>query len=725
MTALRLYSVHEMPLKERVVYVKNLKNILSGMSLESSEATLRLQWELLLHNQEVQRALKEISWLRQTMHSLTLEKRYALGAFLAIGEGIRCLKSDTSSSDKMFHELLSQLINLEHLYKMQGGIIGYHLLCLEQMIQDEPPLNNSSSGPVYSIPPAIDIRQKTPLIRQSIVEALHGMHTMAECYVVGGAAERLQCVNLQTGKPLAAALFPFGGLPGLLTWLLRDLAAREGLASKLTGLSFVTPVVLMTSLENHEAVMQFCCDHQWFGRPSEYFLFVKQPLVPVLTERGEWVIEGPMQLHLKASGHGALWTQLEQAGLLQSLQTMGVRKVLVRQINNPFCGLDHGILAFVGLGLLRDKAFGFASCERKTGAAEGMNVLRKLHVGDAAKPQSSYCITNIEYTQLKKSGIEEVSQGEGSPNSVFPANTNILFADLSAIEKALKKNSLPGLLLNMKTKIAQKDEKGQEIMLHAGRLESTMQNIADDIVDVFSEEQTHLQWDSLSTYLTYNARDMTLSVVKNAFQEGKDPFGTPPACFYELQIVLRRLLVEVCHMDVPILPPLDVYLKSQVPFWLQLSPRLGPLYSLIAGKIVQGFMGLKAHLVLELTNLWMNQVSLQGSLQVYAETVGSCLLECVRINNRGALYSEGKHCWKGDFLLEESCKIIIEGDGVFCAKHVVLEGNLSIYVRAGTCVTAYQDADGALLFKIEALTGQEWRAPLQFTSEGEITCGVP
>lgn len=723
MPALYLHSVHELPLKERVVYVKNLKNILSGPPLATKESSLQNQVELLLHNQEVQRAFQELSWLQRYIPALTLEQRYALYAFLAIGEGKYCLKNDPYPFIESFHQLIGQLLDLDHLYKAYGGIIGYHLLCLEQIAQENPPLSNPLES-CYTIPPLIDIRQKTPLIRRAIVEALKGMHAMAECYVIGGAAERLQCVDVQ-GKPLPAALFSFGGLPGLLTWLMRDLSAREGLAVQLTGFNFITPVVLMTSLENHEAVLQFCRDHRWFGRPSESFLFVKQPLAPVLTERGEWVMDGPMHLQMKASGHGALWTQLEQAGLLQSLQTMGVRKILIRQINNPFCGLDHGILAFVGLGLLQDKAFGFASCERKIGAPEGMNVLHKLCIGDAEHPQVGYCITNIEYTQLHKAGIAEEPVSEGSPYSVFPANTNILFADLSAIEKALKKNSLPGLLLNMKTTITQKQAKGHEVMLRAGRLESTMQNIADDMVDVFSEEQPHLQWDSLSTYLTYNARDMTLSVVKNAFQEGTDPFGTPPACFYELQVVLRKLLVDLCHMDVPPLPSLEDYLKSTPPFWLQLSPRLGPLYSLIAGKITQGLIGLHAHLVLELTNLWMNQVSLQGSLQVYAETTGSCLLECVRINNRGAVYSNGKHCWKGDFCIEESCKIQIEGDGVFHAKNVVLEGNLSICVHARTIVTAYQDAEEVLHFKTEALTGQEWRAPLQFTNEGDLSCKAP
>lgn len=729
MVTLRANSVQELPAKERVLYLQNLKKKLSAFPLARTPgggcapASLREQIAILLHNEEVQRALRELSWLQAHIPFLSLEELHALYAFLAIGEGARCLHAHEAVSEPLyhFHQLLQRLVQLERLYKTYEGLIGYEWLCLQQIVQESDALRSDHAGVTYIVPPAIDIRRKTPLIYQAILTSLQKMHTMAECYVVGGAAERLQFLDPQTHLPLPAACFPFGGLPSLLSWLMRDLAAREALAIQLTAKLFVTPVVLMTSVENHDKVVQFCRESNWFGRPLESFLFVQQPLVPLLTEHGEWAMDAPMQPNFKASGHGTLWIQLSQAGLLESLQTMGMRKLLVRQINNPFCGLDHGLLAFVGLGLLRDKAFGFASCERKIGAPEGMNVVRNIETKEAV----SYCLTNIEYTDFHKQGIEETPICEGSAYSFFPANTNILFADLSAIQKALQVNPLPGLLLNMKTKVTSEDAQGLKTTVCAGRLESTMQNIADCMTDVFSKKQPVLQWDSLSSYLTYNTRRMTLSVVKNAFQEGKDPFGTPPACFYDLQGNLRDLLAEVCQMQVPVLPTLEEYLESLPPFWLQLSPRLGPLYSIIASKIMQGALAIGAHLVLELTNLWMHEVMLEGSLQIYADQMGSCLLDHVRISNCGASYPVGKQCWKGDLLLEESCMIQIEGDGVFQAKDIVLEGNLAIHVREGTCVTAYLDVEGQLYFNIEPLGANVWRAPLVVASDGMLTCEPP
>lgn len=724
MIALR-QSVHELPLKERIIYVKKLKMALSQFPLRKTPGSINSQIAILLQNQEVQHVLQELPSLQSEVSLLKTEELHALYAFLAIGEGARFFKGYEALPDrlKLLKNLLRQLSLVETLYKHDEGLIGYHLSCLQQIEGKEVSAQTVSFDSFYT-PPKIDIRIKTPLIRKAIVTALERMHTMAECYVVGGAAERLGCVDSQTKHPLPAALFPFGGLSSLLAWLVRDLVARESLAVAFTGKHFVTPMILMTSEENHETIMQFCRDVKWFGRPQESFLFVQQPLAPVLTEKGEWVMNGLMQLELKPSGHGALWLQLQQSGLLHSLQTMGIRKLLIRQINNPFCGLDDGILSFVGLGLLRDKAFGFASCERKIGAPEGMNVLRERHI-DSEEGSVSYCITNIEYGQFHKQGIKE-SSGE-SEYSRFPANTNILFADLVAIQKALEISPLPGLLLNMKSKVTQKDAKGHVTTLHAGRLESTMQNIADMITDTFKTSQPHLEWDSLSTYLTYNTRSKTLSVVKNAYKEGEDPFGTPPACFYDLQCALRELLVDVCKVKVPPLPSLESYLTSYVPFWLQLSPRLGPLYSLIKAKITQSSLEDGCHLVLELTNLKMHDVALQGSLQVYAEGSGSCFLDHVKICNQGMQIVTGKEAWKGELNVHESCIIQIDEEGVFCATNVLLEGKIHVHVPAGKLVTAYQDEEGTLQFKTEPASKachSAFAGSLVMTEEGELSWNI-
>ena len=53
--------------------------------------------------------------------------------------------------------------------------------------------------------------------------------------------------------------------------------------------------------------------------------------------------------------------------------------------------------------------FGFASCERKVGAAEGVNVL----VEKNTKAGWEYSVTCIEYTEFSKLGIPDVPVSPG------------------------------------------------------------------------------------------------------------------------------------------------------------------------------------------------------------------------------------------------------------------------------------------------------------------------
>ncbi len=48
--------------------------------------------------------------------------------------------------------------------------------------------------------------------------------------------------------------------------------------------------------------------------------------------------------------------------------------------SNPLAGTDSTLLALSGAGHMGGKLFGFASCPRAVGAAEGMNVLAERRV---------------------------------------------------------------------------------------------------------------------------------------------------------------------------------------------------------------------------------------------------------------------------------------------------------------------------------------------------------
>ena len=94
-------------------------------------------------------------------------------------------------------------------------------------------------------------------------------------------------------------------------------------------------------------------------------------------------------------------------------------------------GTDATLLALSGAGYADSRSFGFASCPRVVGAAEGMNVLleRKVQQPDG-RVEHAYNVTNVEYTEFEKQGICDVPAAPGSQYSCFPANTNVLYVGL-------------------------------------------------------------------------------------------------------------------------------------------------------------------------------------------------------------------------------------------------------------------------------------------------------
>jgi hypothetical protein len=55
----------------------------------------------------------------------------------------------------------------------------------------------------------------------------------------------------------------------------------------------------------------------------------------------------------------------------------GREAAIVRQISNPMAGVDTTLLSLSGVGASRKASFGFMSCDRHVGAAEGVNVLQE------------------------------------------------------------------------------------------------------------------------------------------------------------------------------------------------------------------------------------------------------------------------------------------------------------------------------------------------------------
>lgn len=619
-------------------------------------------------------------WVEGVIPQLSEWEQIALLALFTSGQAERILENRLDLVK--LKNLLEALVRVEKFYEPLGGIVGYQQKVLNLL---EKQKKNKNRGMHFLPPPVIDLSHPSAAhVQQAVSWGIEHLGDLAEIYTVGGAADRLGLQDEKSGDFLPAAVLQFCGKT-LLEHLISDLQAREYLHYILFGKQITTPIAMMTSPEkdNHARVLAICEEKNWFGRPKESFRLFMQPLVPALNQMGQWGIQGPFQPLLKPGGHGVIWRLAEQEGIFDWFSSLGRTKALVRQINNVIAGVDLGLLAFIGIGCRRDLRMGFASCCRLVGTSEGINVL--------IEKKGSYCLTNIEYCDLNRYGLQDEPMSLWNPYSKYPANTNILFVDLKAVREASKRDPFPGMLVNAKKmKYTRSDGVVEEEEML--RLESTMQNIADCFVEAQAPKES---------YLTYNLRHKTISPIKRALS-GTAIAETPEGCLYDFLKNARELLTHYCHFSVPELPDEEEFLEKGPSFIFLYHPALGPLFSVISKKLQRGSLSLGSELQLEIADFQAQNLNVEGSLLIrteavmghrdgagilhYSEKRAKCRMKNVRILNKG-IASQSRNAssiWKADILRQEACEIILEEGAELVAENLTLEGNVKIHVPKNT-----------------------------------------
>jgi len=552
-------------------------------------------------------------------------------------------------------KIFSHLREVEEFYGPAGGIVGYHCLALELIEKKKSALE----APVLLQPQGYDIREEEVRAKNRSF-GISALERVAFLCPIGGAGDRFGLKHPKTKEPWPLARLEFIGR-SLLERLVLDITALEDLFFEEHGRRIEIPIGLMISEEkNNEAhVREILQESEYFGRSKRSFFLFKQPLVPVFNTEGQWVC-GEAGLHFKPGGHGMIWRAAKLAGFFDYLDDLEKNYLLVRQINNPLAGVDDGLLAFLGIGVCHQKGFGFASCPRRVGAKEGMNVVHREGL--------TYTLTNIEYTDFARYGLQDEPNAPGSDMSVFPSNTNILFAEKKKLEQGLYALPFPGPVLNFKG--------GQ-----TARVELMMQNIADGLGETFSRPLREDELQQLSTFLTYNDRLRTISVTKEQWSPDRDKIDdTPVGALFDWLRLMQELLTS-CGVKTPDLN--KILFKSQVPFLFDYRPSLGPLFSRIKEKIRGGEIAPKSSLILDLADVDITNVSLSGSCRIVAPQ-GHCRLSNVRIENEGFLSADSAAVSQGQ--IPTGLLITIEPGGSFEAEDVVIKGAREIHVPAGKTV---------------------------------------
>lgn len=636
--------------------------------------------------------------LKKKIEALSRQDQVIFLYFIASGQAAR-LFPEVSSDDietQKLQSVLPTLRDIENFYSMIGGILGYQVTILKILIEE------SSSIEYKLFPPkGIDISKRSSEINSYIIEGILQQNIFAEIYPIGGIGDRFKCSSLSPEESVPTARVPFLGRT-LLEGLIRDLQGREYLHYLVTGKQLITPIILMTSEEdNHSHIFNICRENQFFGRTKEKIFFLSQPLVPTFTKWGHWCLKNEIAFLCKPGGHGAIWKLALDSGGFSWLEKMGRKKVLIRQINNPIAGCDYGILAFAGIGAYKDASFGFASCLRQIKTKEGVNVIK---YSDELQKSILSC---IEYCDFEKYQMSDTAVNPNSIYSSFPSNTNIIFGDIPTLQIATRQMPYPNFIINFKedTHLAE----GKTLVTEKiARLESTMQHISEAPIIVNSN----------TTYLTLHDRKKTISAVKRYQQEGDDSLETVERGFRDLLYNNLLLLQDHCNWK------LELSICENLKFFPTIflyHPALGPLYSIISQKLISGILYKKSELQLEIAEIFMDKISIEGSLIIKAKNitghwkdskmnfsskVGKCLLQNVKIKNKGIDYSSENVFWKNSISRTEVCYIELEGNSLFIAQNIVIEGNQHIFVPNGKKMIA-RSVGGGISYQIVPLLTEE------------------
>ena len=154
-------------------------------------------------------------------------------------------------------------------------------------------------------------------------------------------------------------------------------------------------------------------------------------------------------------------------------------------------------------------------------------------------------------------------------------------------------------------------------------------------------------------------------------------------------------------------------------------PALGPLYSVISQKIQKGKLFHGAELQLEIAEVHINNLRLEGSLLIHAnhilgsvnpttshlefsEKVGRCTLLNVQVKNEGIDRNKPNVFWKRDIHRKGSLEIILEGFSEFYAKDVTFSESMKIVVPPGMKATASMGQNGKVDIRLEKLETPSW-----------------
>ncbi len=190
--------------------------------------------------------------------------------------------------------------------------------------------------------------------------------------------------------------------------LLQLFCEKTVAASRLAGHSL--PLAIMTSPLNHEDIVTFLKNHDYFGLDIDLF---PQEMLPFLDDNGNWIVESGGKIAQGPDGNGHVFKRFVEAGLWEKWHARGIQHINIVPIDNaladPF-----------------DKAF--------LSQHQGNDItIKAIPRDDPQENVGALCLKN------GKVGVWEYTEISGETKNLEFANINIFCLSMSFAEKLAKK----------------------------------------------------------------------------------------------------------------------------------------------------------------------------------------------------------------------------------------------------------------------------------------------
>lgn len=205
------------------------------------------------------------------------------------------------------------------------------------------------------------------------------------------------------------------------------------------------PLFIMTSDKNHKATVTFLEEKRYFGYDKKFVFFFQQDMAPASDYEGRVYMEEKWQMSVSPNGNGGWYTSMKNAGLLKTVENMGIEWLNVFSVDNVLQRIADP--CFVGATVL-------------SGCDVSSKVVKKIHPEERV---GVMCLEDgrpsvVEYYEVTDE-MRQAKDEKGDPAYNFGVTLNYLFRK-EAVDKVAE-DKLP--LHIVEKKIPYRNEAGEYV----------------------------------------------------------------------------------------------------------------------------------------------------------------------------------------------------------------------------------------------------------------------